>query len=766
MAIERIPHAAHWGAFTILVEDAKVLGIEPFEKDPDPSPIIHAVPDWLDEDVRVPQPLVREGWLKAREKSDGSARGSDRMVPVSWSEANRLVAGEVRRVSETFGNASIFGGSYGWTSCGRFHHAPSQMHRLLNCAGGYTAHRDTYSVAAGAVLLRHVMGSLDDYQGHGVAFEEIVESTDHVLVIGSLTLRTNQQEAGGVARHMLEPRLRRLAERGVKVTLVSPRRDDAPDFLDAEWLPINPGTDTALLLALAYEIVARGEEDRTFLDACCSGADQFIAYLNGADDGTPKTAAWAEEITGLPASRIVALSREMVALKSFIAMSWSLQRAIYGEQPFWAAIALAATAGQMGKPGGGVTFGIGSLAGVANTSIAGAGPSFPAGPSPIDSFIPVARITDLLEKPGEEFTYEGETRVYPDTRLVWWAGGNPYHHHQDLARLERAWARPETIIVTEPLWTATARRADILLPATTSIERNDIAGHRRTDHILAMKQAVAPLAQSRNDYDICRGIAAELGLEDAFSEGRDEMQWLEWMYDRAATATKAKCGIELPDFESFWAEGLVELPLRPTRVYLADFREEPEAHPLPTATGKVVLWSELLADRAYPDCPAHPAWMEPPEWLGSARSGDYPFHLISPQPQNKLHSQIAYSEKTFGDLTGGRGALTLHPEDAAELELAEGDTALIWNDRGKCLAGVRVSDILRRKVAMLPTGTWYDPVETPEGLLENSGNPNALTLDQGSSAFSGGCSAHTCLVAIKRYDGNLPPPSKPKVAIG
>ncbi|MEM8698785.1 MAG: molybdopterin-dependent oxidoreductase, partial [Pseudomonadota bacterium] len=552
-----------------------------------------------------------------------------------------------------------------------------------------------------------------------------------------------------------------LAERGVRVVLVSPRRDDAPVWLGAEWWPIRPGTDAALLLGMAGEIISRGEEDADFLARCCAGADPFRAYLTGETDGTPKTADWAAEITGLDAGQIRTLSQDLTAIRSFIAMSWSLQRAVHGEQPFWAAVALAAVAGQIGQRGGGVSFGFGSLGGVGTTSVTGAAPSFPAGKNPIDSYIPVARITDLLENPGQPFTYEGEERRFPDTRLVWWAGGNPYHHHQDLNRLERAWARPDTIVVQEPFWTPTARRADIVLPATTSIERNDLAGNRRSDLILAMKQAVEPLGEARSDFEICRGIADALGLEEAFTEGRDEMGWLRWIYDRAAAQTLERTGEHLPEFETFWATGHAALPTRGDHVHLAEFRADPEAHPLKTSSGKLVLWSEMLAERAYTDCPAHPAWLEPPEWLGAERAAAHPFHLISAQPQNKLHSQIVWSERTAGDLEGGRAALTLHPEDAAELGLKPGDVALVSNERGGCLAGVRVSDTVRRRVALLPTGAWFHPVETTDGVLDTSGNPNSVTLDRASSAFSGGCSAHTCLVSIKRYDGNLPPPGRP-----
>jgi biotin/methionine sulfoxide reductase len=755
--VERIPHCAHWGAFWVNVEDGAIRGIEPFEGDPDPSPIIHAVKDWMDPKMRVAQPMVREGWLKAREKSDGAGRGSERMVPVSWEEASALVAGEIRRVSGEFGGASIFGGSYGWTSAGRFHHASTQMRRLLNLTGGYTGHRDTYSVAAGAVMLRHVFGHDGEYRGHGVAMDDVAENAEIVVAFGALTQRTSQNEAGGIARHLLGEKLRRLKARGVRVVLVSPRKDDAPDWLEADWWPIAPGTDTALLLGLAGEVLASNSHDRAFLERCCSGAEKFIDYVRGVGDGVPKDADWAAGLTGIEAGRIRRLARDLTALRSFISMSWSLQRAVHGEQPYWAAVSLAALVGDIGLPGGGVAFGFGSLGGVGISTTTGPSPFHDSGRNPTGSFIPVARITDLLEKPGEEFTYEGETRTYPDTRMVYWAGGNPFHHHQDLNRLSRAWTRPETIVVQEPLWTATAQRADILLPASTSLERNDISGNRRSDHLVAMKQCVAPLGQARSDYDICAGIAAELGLEAAFTEGRDEMAWLRVLYDQARDGYSAEERATMPDFDGFWQVGFVPVPTRKGYVHMAEFREDPAAHPLGTATGKIILHSDLLEDRAYPDCPPQATWLAPPEWLGAEGAERHPFHLISAQPQSKLHSQLAYSPVAVGDLVGGRTALSLHPDDAKALGLAEGDVALVSNDRGKCLAGVRFSAALRRSVALLPTGAWFAPRETPLGIVDDSGNPNVLTLDVPSSAFSGGCSAHTCLVSIEKCPAELLP---------
>ena len=270
-AVKRYPHASHWGAYTILVEDGRIVGTEPFAHDPTPSPINESIREWAKTDRRVLTPLVRSGWLERREHSDGRGRGRERFVPVSWDEATSLVADEIRRVSGAHGNASIFAGSYGWTSCGRFHHASSLLKRMMNLAGGFTGHVDTYSIAAGPVILRHVLGSDEACGGRATTLDVIAEHSETLVVFGALSPRTAQTEAGGIARHNLETHLRRMVERGVRIVLVSPLRDDIPEWARAEWWPIRPNTDTALMLGLAGEILKADRHDRDFLARCTSG---------------------------------------------------------------------------------------------------------------------------------------------------------------------------------------------------------------------------------------------------------------------------------------------------------------------------------------------------------------------------------------------------------------------------------------------------------------------------------------------------------------
>ncbi len=474
----------------------------------------------------------------------------------------------------------------------------------------------------------------------------------------------------------------------------------------------------------------------------------------GEDDGVAKSADWAQSITGVPAAAICDLARRAADVRSLITCAWSLQRAHHGEQPYWAAITLAAMLGGVGLPGGGFAFGHGSVGGVGTPRVDLPGPELAPPLNPARRGVPVARITDMLLQPNQEYEFNGRRAVYPDIHLVYWAGGNPFHHHQDLNRLQRAWQKPETIIVHENWWTPTARRADIVLPATTPLERNDVGGSSRDSFLFAMHQAIGPVAQARNDFDIFRALADRLGYEAAFTEGRDEMGWCQTVYERFRTNAERK-GLSLPGFQEFWSEGYVTLP-PPTREYVLfeDFRADPERHPLKTPSGKIEIVSETLAKFGYDDCPAHPAWMPPAEWLGSAEAERFPLHLITNQPSTRLHSQMDPGPVSASAKIVGREPIRISAADAASRQIRDGDVVRVFNDRGACIAGAVVDDGVLPNVAVMATGAWMDQ---SDGEPERQGNPNVLTLDVGTSRLTQGSSAQTALVQIERWTGPVPP---------
>ena len=232
------------------------------------------------------------------------------------------------------------------------------------------------------------------------------------------------------------------------------------------------------------------------MQQCCVGFDEVRDYLLGVNDGTPKSAEWAAELTDIDAAEICGLARRMASKRTFITLSLSIQRGDHGEQTYWAGITLAALLGGIGLPGGGIGFGYGALGGIGNARSSLKGPTFLQSSNPISSFIPVARLTDMLLHPNEPFDYNGERLSYPDIKLVYWAGGNPFHHQQDLARLKRAWCQPHTVIAHEIWWNPLARHADILLPATTALERNDI-GFNSSDAYMVCLLYTSPSPRDR-----------------------------------------------------------------------------------------------------------------------------------------------------------------------------------------------------------------------------------------------------------------------------
>jgi biotin/methionine sulfoxide reductase len=272
-----------------------------------------------------------------------------------------------------------------------------------------------------------------------------------------------------------------------------------------------------------------------------------------------------------------------------------------------------------------------------------------------------------------------------------------------------------------------------------------------------MKKVIEPVGQARNDFDILANLAERLGFGHAYTEGRNEFGWLRHMYDGAAARAKAR-GFELPDFDAFWAAGRHEFPApQTTQVLLGDFRSDPVAHALATPSGKIEIFSSKVASYGYADCPPHPCWLEPAEWLGARKANTYPLHLLSNQPAHRLHSQLDHSSVSRNSKVAGREALSLHPDDAARRGLVGGDVVRVFNDRGAFLAGVVIADHLHPGVAQIATGAWYDPLQGGEpGSLEKHGNPNVVTLDTGTSQLAQSPVAQTVLVEIEKCAS--PPP--------
>jgi biotin/methionine sulfoxide reductase len=741
--------ASHWGVYDVIVDDGgKVIGSKPFGRDPNPSRLLDGLPELAQSGHRIDQPYARETFLRQRGKSRQN-RGGDRFVPISWDKALDIVTDEVRRVTSTFGNESIYGGSYGWASAGRLHHSPSVLKRFLGLNGGYVDKLGNHSFGAALHVLPYVIGR-GDVQQLAMPWPLIEKHTRLIVMFGGGHLKNAQLDSGGTVIHDTIDRFRRASAAGIEIVNVSPARDDVWDAVRTSWLALRPNTDIALMLGLAHTLVTEGLHDRAFLDRYCEGYAPFEAYLLGRQDGQPKSARWAADITGVPAADIQGLARKMAASRTLITMSWSVQRAHHGEQPTWMTVVLAALLGQIGLPGGGFTFGLSATTGIGVPQPPGIPrPTLPLGPNGVKNHVPVGRVTDMLLHPGEELQYNGRVITFPDIRLVYSAGGNPFHHNVNLNRFVEAWQRPEAVFVNEPFWNPVAKFADIVLPATTTLERNDIQAAEMSRFYIAMRKAIEPFAFSRNDFDIFAELSQRLGFGAAYTQERGEMGWLRHMYDEAAKRA-AQHNYKMPTFDDFWDAGVYEFP-EPQEVtpLLGAFRENPIDNRLNTPSGKVEIFSQKIDSFGYDDCRGHPAWLEPSEWLGGAHASKYPIHLLSNQPAHRLHSQMDPSSLSRGAKLAGREPLRMNTDDARKRSLVEGDTVRVFNDRGAFIAAVTVSDALLPGVAQIPTGAWYDPEFPGKPSLEKHGNPNVVTADTGTSKLAQSSAAQTVLVEIE-----------------
>lgn len=754
----------HWGAFRAKVEGGRFVSLTPWENDPAPSHQLEGVLDSVYSPTRIKYPMVRREFLEKGAEASRETRGANDFVRVTWDQALDLVVKELKRVEEKYGPAGTFAGSYGWKSSGKLHNCENLLRRMMNLKGGFVNSSGDYSTAAAQIAMPHVVGTLEVYEQQTV-WPVVVENTQLMVFWGADPVTTNQI-GWLIADHGAYEGLKALKDKGVKVICIDPVKTPTCDYFGAEWIAPAPQTDTAMLLGIAHTVYTEKLHDEKFLKDYTTGFDKFVPYLMGEDDKTPKTAEWASAICGVPADVIKDLAHRFAKNRTMLAAGWSLQRQHHGEQVHWMIVTLAAMLGQIGLPGGGFGFSYHYAGGGTPAADAPALSGISDGGKAVEgaawltesgaASIPVARVVDMLLNPGKDFDFNGKTEKYPDVKLVYWVGGNPFVHHQDRNKMVEAWKKVETFIVHDFQWTPTARHADIVLPATTSYERNDIesVGDYSSRAIMAMKKVIDPVFEARSDYDIFAEISKRLGKEKEFTEDKSEMDWIKSFYDDAVKQAKEK-KIEMPDFDAFWKEGVVEFKVSDGNTFVrhAKFREDPLLNPLGTPSGLIEIYSKNIEKMKYDDCPAHPTWMEPVERAGGPNV-KYPLHVDTAHPNGRLHSQLCGTKLRESYLVSGHEPCLINTEDAAKRGIKDGDVVRVFNDRGQILAGAKVTDGIRPGVLRVNEGGWYDPLEPGKpNTLSRYGDANVLAVDIGTSKLGQGNCGHTAVGDVEKYTG-------------
>lgn len=756
--------ANRWGVARAHVQGGKLTHLTPFEFDFAPSVNLNGLTELPYNRARIRFPMVRESYLKDGPKSR-EKRGRDRWVRVSWDKALDLVAKEMERVYDNYGPQSVWGRSYGWRSTGNVNASINLLQRLLNLCGGWIKTRNSYSTAAISTILPYVVGTGDP---RSTSWDNVLKHSERIIFWGADPLVTNDID-WYTTIHNVAGYIRALkAKTSIKTISINPLQTDTAEYLGSEWIAPRPGTDTAMMLGMICHLVEAGKADMAFLEKYTSGYKEFLAYVAGKEDGVKKTPEWAAKICGIPAEKIVALADEMASHRTMIMMGWGIQRIDFGEQFHWMGYALAAVLGQIGLPGGGMGTNYQYSNGGAPMCNGPFLPAISGGvkparevkvPYPEGLVIPVASFVDCFMNPGKTIDSNGTKQTYPKVHFVFWAGGNPFAHQPDTNSVAKAFRQPDTVVVSDINWTATARHADIVLPACTTFETNDITniGTYTNDGFVAMQQAIQPQWESKSNYWIFSELAKRLGVEKEFIEGRTQEEWIEHLYNNAAKFG-ARIGVKMPSFKEFWQKGYVMFDVKPEDrdfVQFAKFREDPKANALGTESGLIQLYSPKIAGYKYDDCLGHPAYFQPTEGMLTATK-QYPLALMSCKSRYRLHSQLDSTVSSrFADIQD-REPCWINPADAKARGIANGDIVLVESRRGAILAGAYVTDRVMPGAVVVYHGAWYTPVTIKGREIDVHGCTNTLTLNKPTSKLANGNIASTANVQVSKWTGELP----------
>jgi anaerobic dimethyl sulfoxide reductase subunit A len=646
-------------------------------------------------------------------------RGAGGWERISWDEALDTVAGELRRVRDTHGPAAILDASRsGSTSV---LHSRASVGRLLHLLGGCTELWSNLSAEAEVFAIRHTFGPAADYKMSGR------EPVDYAA--SRLILMWGWSPGDGHFGTGTFEYLRWAKRQGTRIVCVDPRRTRTSVALADEHVFIRPSSDAAALIAMAQVIAQEGLQDQEYLDRLVLGFDEthlpagapagssYRAYLMGEADGVRKTPEWAEPLTGIPAATLRRLAIEFATSRpAAIHCGYAPGRTAYGEQFHRAAYALAAITGNVGVSGGNSGCSGGAKANTVKRLAAGANPAGARVASPL--------FADLLTR--------GRAGGYPaDIKLVYSAAGDLVNQCGNVNKSVAALTGPsvEFVVVHDHFLTPTARYADIVLPATTFWERNDIhvpwsgAGH----YAIFMRQAIAPVGECRHDIDICAALARRLGLTE-YPDKSEEA----WLREFCA-------GTEIGDFETFRAQGLARLPAPEEAVAFAREVRDPERHPFSTPSGKIEIFAQTLA--ADPDpyglgpIPPIPTWIPP-----HPAAETWPLELVTPKSRARTHSTHDNQDVLS---RADRRDVWIHPVDAAARGVADGQRVRVYNERGSTLLAARVTERIAPGVVSIKEGVWFTP--GADG-ADTRGCANVLTPDRSSPA--GATTYNTCRVEV------------------
>jgi anaerobic dimethyl sulfoxide reductase subunit A len=694
---------------------------------------------------RLTQPLKRIG-----------QRRSGEFQPISWDEALDRVASQMERVKREYGPSALFV-PYGTGSYNQLN-GSHVARRLMNLYGGCLGIYNSYSWAATNLATPTVYGTLVT----GNQRQDWLNSK-YILMWG-----WNPAEMRDGTNSDYFIKLARQA--GARVVCIDPRHSLSAASLADKWIPIRPGTDTAMMSAMANVMLTENLYDAEFVRLHCvgfdsnqmpvEGAESYSDYILGKSDGIPKTPRWAESITAVPADTITRIAREYATIKpAVLYQGYGMQRRAYGEQVVRAGCVLAAITGNVGIPGGWAS-GLGLQA----PDGGGLWTVFPSGENPVKASIPVFLWTEAVLR-GKSMTQadgiRGVDQLDNDIKLIYAVATNCLiNQHADVNRTTEILqdeSKVEFIAVQDNFITPSARFADIILPACTQFETWGVEdGWKYGDEVILQPKLVEPLGESKSDYRICSELAERLGIGETFTEGRDEKGWVEYCLNEFRRLRFP----ELPTMDEFIEKNLGAWTRPATKPAIAfeEFRRDPQKHPLNTPSGKIEIFSQQLFDLHNPEeIPPIPKYIQ--EWespfpkapiavpgdADSRRSptDSYPLQAIGHHTLHRVHSthdnndwlEEAFPQRVF-----------INPIDASARDIKDGDEVKVYNGRGALILPCRITPRIMPGVLDIPQGAWYEPDENG---VDRGGCINVLTSHHWTP-FAFGTTQHTIMVQVEK----------------
>lgn len=662
-------------------------------------------------------------------------RGEGKFARISWDEALDEVVNQITRIRDTYGPAAIF--SLPWAGpFGRLHNADVLI-RFLNMVGGHTTRWGGASYQGGLFASLATYGMLKT-------------GNDRADLLNSkMIILWGCNPAETIFGTETRWYLMQAKEKGTKIICVDPRFTSSAAAWASSWIPIRPGTDAAMLVAMAYVILEQGLQDQCFLDTYTIGFDKFRDYVIGIEDGVAKTPDWAERITGVPADTIRTMARQYATTKpAAIIPGYAPGRSARGEQYHRATATLSAMTGNIGIHGGATACLDLSTSALPPREIESPRDyigysDVPVPPNPVerDALLHEYAVKGIRQHTADKVSptkvwdaiLKGKGGGYfSDIKMLYVVGGDGVNQLPDTNRAVQAIKKLEFVVVHDQFMTPTAKFADILLPATTWCERNDIKlpwgfGH----YALYANKAIEPLYESKSDLDIFTELAAKMGISGYNDKTEDE--WLRLF------ATKHG----IPDYDAFKVSGFYKLETPEPYVAFRNQIEDPDHNPFPTPSGKIEIFCQRIADFNRQDVLSPiPKYVEGWEGPTDPKHEEYPLQLITTHSRRRIHSQF-HNIPWYRQLEPHE--VWINPMDAKLRDIKGNEQVKVFNGRGAISILAKVTNRIMPGVVSIYQGAWYDP--DPSG-LDRGGCVNVMA--RGEHSPGGAFCSNTALVQIKK----------------